>query len=744
MRLPNLPLVSGLLVLLILGSAQAVQLPRLDWTERSDWLNVQTDVTPAAVGDGLADDTAALQAALDTVVDGTTVYLPPGTYRITETLTLLGPRHGFLLIGHGRDTTLLWDGAEGGKLFLDDGVAYSRYVGLIFEGQSKAAVGFYHYSDLRFETEVRHQHLAFHNFTDAGILAENNDRFATAETLFENCLFENCRRGVSFTQFNDYDYTFDGCEFLDSETAIECSHGNFYVRNCHFERSRVVDISSAPEHGSSLRRCTSVGSNAFLHFGNAVAPMTLQDCQIEGWTSPEGAVRLAGAPVLLFDCVFTKGPEGSVPIQAGNGQRIFLSENSAPGAPSPIEAPSDAVVYTIPAGQRTGLLTSARQSFFTETAPVPTKVFDAKVDFGAKGDGATDDTAAVQATVDAAREAGEGALAYLPTGSYLVTNTIKLSGSNYSLGGSGWNSRLVWRGAEGGTLIKVSEPQNVTLEHLAVGNHDSGQMTNAVDIHQSGTVSGSRMTYDGVFAFGMYQLQPDRKGFVFEGLGPEDIVLMPHVQGNLRFRDCGEATVLAKVSYEGSITVEGKQQQRGGLLGFQTRLATLVTHAVYLRDNQSLVASDFYIEQAQNGFVLEGEPGLPPGRLTLQGPKLHFNPSDPPGVALTINGYEGQVVFGPQQFYIEPRKAALRWQGTSPLDVIIFASTFYGTEPDFDQGEGLRLALIGNRAIDIKLDQSDASADMAPDGTLGRLADALDDLRRLGEVDLRLTHPEVL
>jgi hypothetical protein len=216
------------------------------------------------------------------------------------------------------------------------------------------------------------------------------------------------------------------------------------------------------------------------------------------------------------------------------------------------------------------------------------------------------------------------------------------------------------------------------------------------------------------------------------------------VQGNLRFFNCGEATVLAKVSYEGSITVEGKQQQRDGLLGFQTRLATLVTHALYLRDNQSLVASDFYIEQAQNGFVLEGEPGLPPGRLTLQGPKLHFNPSEPPGVTLAINGYEGQVIMGPQQFYLEPSKAALRREGTAPLDVIVFASTFYGTEPDFDQGEGLRPALIGNRAVDIKLDQLDASADMAPEGALERLAIALDDLRRLGEVDLRLTHPEVL
>ena len=46
-------------------SAAPPDIPSLAWQERSDWINVQTDVTPAAVGDGQADDTAAIQAALD-------------------------------------------------------------------------------------------------------------------------------------------------------------------------------------------------------------------------------------------------------------------------------------------------------------------------------------------------------------------------------------------------------------------------------------------------------------------------------------------------------------------------------------------------------------------------------------------------------------------------------------------------------------------------------------------------------
>ena len=70
-----------------------------------------------AAGDGKADDTVAIQKALETIQSGSTLYLPPGNYRITKTVRLTGPLIGVSVIGHGRDTTLVWDGEAGGKLF---------------------------------------------------------------------------------------------------------------------------------------------------------------------------------------------------------------------------------------------------------------------------------------------------------------------------------------------------------------------------------------------------------------------------------------------------------------------------------------------------------------------------------------------------------------------------------------------------------------------------------------------------
>lgn len=128
------------------------------------------------------------------------------------------------------------------------------------------------------------------------------------------------------------------------------------------------------------------------------------------------------------------------------------------------------------------------------------------------------------------------------------------------------------------------------------GAHDAGAMHNGIDIEQVGSANASHMTYDGVYVFGMYQKAPLRQGLRFTNLTEKDVVVLPHVQGNLRFVNCGRATVAANCSYEGSVVVEGRDQARDGLLGFQTRLATIVSHGLYLRDNHSIVMSDFYAE----------------------------------------------------------------------------------------------------------------------------------------------------
>ena len=744
--MPNLVVV--MLTLATLARAAGTDIPALNWAERSDWVNVKTDVTPAAVGDGVADDTAALQAACALVKDGVVLYLPAGSYRVTDTLRLRPQNRavGVLIVGHGRDTKLVWDGPAGKPLLWESAVAHSRYLGLSFDGRGKASVGLYHHGDGHgsFETEVSHRHLAFRNFTDTAILADVQP--ATAEVMIENSLFEDCKRGIAFLVHNMYDYTIDGCEFRRCETAIQTRFGNTYVRNCRFEGSTATDLVLHPEHGSSVRRCVSVGSKQFVVFTNSVAPITIQDCRVDGWTDPTGAIALGGAPVTVFDCVFTRPPGKAPPVQLRSAsQRLFVSQNES-AATDGVYTAGTGKVYELPAGKRKGSLTSPDHRFLRDAAIIPTKVFDAKRDFGAKGNGTGDDTAAVQAAIDAARTHGQHAIAYLPTGVYAITQPLRVTGADYFVGGTGFRTGLTWKGAEGGAIIAVTDPQRVTLELLNVGSHDvPGTMNNAQDILQTGTAAASEVTYDDVAVFGMYQRAPFRKGLWLRGLGPGAVVRVRHVQGNIHLDNAARATVLLGNSYEGSVVLEGKAKERDGFVGILTRLGTSCSHALYVKDNHSLVASDFYVEQADNGYALEGSPDDPPGRLTLGAPKMQMGKrkDGQPNAAFEVRGYHGQIAYGPAQFYCEPQPMPLSHTGTAPLEFIFWAGSFYNTSLAVQAEAAAKVRLLGCAGRGEQLDETAVADSPAPD-TLARLAVALDDLRALGEWDLKLNHPAVL
>jgi hypothetical protein len=70
-----------------------------------------------AVGDGVADDTAEIQAAIDALpANGGTVFMPTGTYVITSSIIL---RKGLRLVGAGKSTILKHNAGSSPLLLLD-------------------------------------------------------------------------------------------------------------------------------------------------------------------------------------------------------------------------------------------------------------------------------------------------------------------------------------------------------------------------------------------------------------------------------------------------------------------------------------------------------------------------------------------------------------------------------------------------------------------------------------------------
>ena len=203
-------------------------------------------------------------------------------------------------------------------------------------------------------------------------------------------------------------------------------------------------------------------------------------------------------------------------------------------------------VYEFPAGTRSGcLITSARQSFLKTSVPMPGKIFDARRDFGARGDGRADDTAAVQRAIDAARKEGNGAMAYLPAGAYKITGTLEIGGANWSLAGAAVGAtRVDWAGPAGGTLVHVADPEHITIENIAIGGNPNS--TNDEDILQTTTgANPSFITYDRVYVYSASYLDKSshpaefyrRRGLHCQGLGKDDTVLVTLSRGQHPYRE---------------------------------------------------------------------------------------------------------------------------------------------------------------------------------------------------------------
>lgn len=94
--------------------------------------------TFGAKGDGVTDDTAAIQATIDEAIDSTNafgsesfgqgfVFLPPGSYKITSTLNFTGV-WGFSFVGVGRRASrLIWGGNDAADFMFDLGDMREAY-----------------------------------------------------------------------------------------------------------------------------------------------------------------------------------------------------------------------------------------------------------------------------------------------------------------------------------------------------------------------------------------------------------------------------------------------------------------------------------------------------------------------------------------------------------------------------------------------------------------------------------------
>ena len=336
------------------------------------------------MGDGKADDTAAIQKGLDMILPEDSqrkiLYFPAGTYRITAALKAVREKHrecqGVGLQGEGPDqSVIVYDGA-GNEPMLQWGAWYSTIRGLGFETADSEAVR------LRLapsnlpppipaSASRDDGKLLARGNSDLGVRGEKSGKptagilfgpkFSTmnevadcrfaglpvallggegkmagqAEVCVRRCRFERCETGVLLQNWNSLDWWIWDSRFTECGTALsnEPGCGNFNAYRCVFESSRRADVRVGNVLGAfSLVENESRGSRKFFETrtGHTTGGLfTFQGNRVE-WDGREPAIGMGNCgPVLFLDNEFiATTPEQAEAIRFASANRIDPTGNA--------------------------------------------------------------------------------------------------------------------------------------------------------------------------------------------------------------------------------------------------------------------------------------------------------------------------------------------------------------------------------------------------------------------------------
>lgn len=202
-----------------------------------------------AVGDGVTDDTNAFKTAIATLTNGESLYLPPKTYLIKDTLTISDKQlsivgDGGLVVAPGGIKSIIgsclkWGGAENKSLIeIVDG-KFCLLSGFGIDGnKATGIVACKLFTNTLQSTNNKLHRLSFIN-AETCISIGNEDSLSIEQTNIDDCFFAGeYKTGISITNNNTYITRISNPFFSGNTTTVEChiycNPGHFYCDNGYF------------------------------------------------------------------------------------------------------------------------------------------------------------------------------------------------------------------------------------------------------------------------------------------------------------------------------------------------------------------------------------------------------------------------------------------------------------------------------------------------------------------------------